>query len=183
MNCRKIIDEIFPFFRLVASNRYLLKKNEEINNTDPPVLSYMSDYALLSINQVEKHYEKSFDSKKIIEDKIKTSLMSLTLASSFTFAFATIDLSEGFKKQGPVVLFLVGLLLMLAIFYFIASGVIALRAMSEINIKYILSPTDEGRAVQENEKKHLLAVLTELNENVNTIRCNINDHDSYCIVL
>jgi hypothetical protein len=180
MNWKEISDEIFPFHSLVVANRILRRINKEIVDTDSPKLSYMADYALLNVDRVKEYYERSFDSKKIIEEKIKTSLISLTLASSFTFAFATIDLSDGFKKQEPIVLFLVGLLLTSAIFYFISSGVIALRAMSESNKIYILSPKDEGQTT-EDQKKRLFATLTELNVNENTIRQNYMSVSFNCI--
>lgn len=181
MSWKNVLSEIFPFCQLITANNKLHSKNKEIIDADSPKLSYMASYNLLSLDRVEKHYDRVLESKKVIEEKLKTSLTSLTLASSFTLAFATIVLSDGFKKQSPCVLFLVGFLLTMAVLYFITSGILAMRAMSESNMIYLLNPDDEGKADQEEKKKQALAIRAELNNNVNIIRQNYMSVSFHCI--
>ncbi len=141
----------------------MLKKIEDLENRQLP-LSYMNGYEKLTMDEMEKIHLKTFEYKKLLEDKAKTSLFSVTISITLIFTFTNLLLNIQYFRT--LIIFLV----LYAIINMILAGKMAFDANGELNVFSELFPEDLHQ--KKKNKKEILAYATESNVNYNIVRNN-----------
>jgi len=154
---------LYPFFENYVYKKKMLKKINDIENGILP-LSYMDGYEKLTIEEVEKFHSKTFEYKKLFEDKAKTSLFSITI--SITLIVSFIDLIFKIEHFRILAIFFV----IVAFTNLVLAGKMAFDVIGNLNIFYELFPSEIHQ--KKKIKKETLAYATEHNVNYNTIRNN-----------
>ncbi len=163
---------LFPI-PLLGANRRIHKKLHDFENEKTKDLDYMNGYEALSIERLKEYYKDSFETKKVIEDKLKTSLASLTLASAFILAFTNYFVSGFGKDSISIFDRLIISMMIFSILNFILAAVMAMETIGERNKIYSIFPKDEAiHLSKDSELKEMYAILTECNSLSNTIRQN-----------
>lgn len=179
---KPILQLLFPWCNSVRANKKIKKKIREIEtirNIDN--LDYMKGFNALPLEDVEKFFEKTLEVKKSLEDKLKTSLFSVTigitvLTSAITFLFNDSISSLSVTHKG--VIFFTG---SVAIIYMILAGIFAIKTISGFISVYQLFPED---IAEKNDavKKESVAICAELNSLSNIIRQNLMNVSFHCII-
>lgn len=177
---KTIRDEILPFYSLYSSNKKIYAKLDNLSSGDTSYIDYMRGYNHLSLDQIKEYYNNSLESKKIIEEKIKTSLTSLTLSSAFIVAFANISISKKFGDFFSWQSIGISISVIFSVLYFVVSAIMAMNTIGQNNKIYRISPLDEGNK-RRTEIKEAYAILTECNSLVNIIRQNYMSVSFNCI--
>ncbi|KJD42683.1 hypothetical protein [Paenibacillus terrae] len=154
---------LFPFFENYFYKKKMMKKIKDTDNKSIP-LSYMDGYEKLSIVEMDKLHSKSFEYKKSLEDKAKTSLFSVSI--SITLIVSFIDLIFRIEYFRTLAM----LLVVVAFTNLILAGKMAFDVIGNLNVFSDLFPSDFH--LKKKDKKELLAYATESNVNYNIIRNN-----------
>jgi len=177
-----IIQLLLPWFHLVEANKRVRDKIKKIENGEvKDNIDYMKGFENLSLDEVKKFFEKTLYVKKSLEDKLKTSLFSVTLGItvltstiSFLFNNEISSLSAGYKG----LIFFTG---SIAIIYMILAGIFAIKTISGFISVYQLFPEDIAGKSDE-EQRDSLGICAELNSLSNIIRQNLMNISFHCII-
>ena len=177
---KMIRNEILPFYSLHSANKKIYAKLEKLDSGDTSCIDYMRGYNHLSLDQIKEYYNNSFESKKIIEEKIKTSLTSLTLSSAFIVAFVNISISKKLDDFFSWQSIGISISVVFSVLYFVVSAIMAMNTIGQNNRIYRIYPLDEGNK-RRAEIKEAYAILTECNSLVNIVRQNYMGVSFNCI--
>lgn len=160
---KELIFHILPFFENLYYKKVMLKKNTDIGDGKLS-LSYMQGYEKLTIDEVEKFHLKTFEYKKLFEDKAKTSLFSITISITLIVTFIDLVFKVEYFRMAAIFMVVV------AFTNLVLAGKMAFDVIGNLNIFYELSPSEIHQ--KKKIKKEILAYATEYNVNYNTIRNN-----------
>ncbi len=173
---------LFPWWSLLRANRKIKTKINKIENGDFETnLDYMRGYKLLSLDEVNSFFEKTLQVKKSLEDKLKTSLFSVTLGITVLTSTLSFLFSDGVSYFSKVHRGIVVFTGSAAIVYMILAGIFAIKTISGAISVYQPFPEDIANKTDEN-KKELIAVCAELNSLSNIIRQNFMTVSFHCII-
>ncbi len=158
-----ILYYLFPYLENYVYKKKMLQKIEDVENNVLP-LSYMDGYEKLTMEELEKLHSKTFEYKKLIEDKAKTSLFSVSIA--ITLIVSLVDLV--FKIEYFRILSI--LLVIFAFTNMILAGKMAFDVIGNLNVFFELFPSEFHH--KKRVKKEMLAYATENNVNYNIVRNN-----------
>ncbi len=178
-----MIKTIFPWFNSKKANKKVKAKIDAISSGNfTQNVDYMKDYQHLKCKEVEDFFNKTLDVKKSLEDKLKTSLFSVTIgitvltsAISFLYSDGISSLNITFKG----IIFTTG---SIAIIYMIIAGIFAVKTISGFISVYQLFPEDLANKSYD-EKKESIAVCAELNSLSNIIRQNLMSVSYHSIII
>lgn len=175
---KEILILLFPLVELRKANKIVDAKIKKLENGDK-VFSYMSGYETLDISVAEEFLNKTFEARKILEDKAKTNVFGVTISVSLI-----IGLSQVFYNNFSSNSFLRNLTVFLA-FYSIASMILAtilsLLILGKFNKIYDLYPSDKSLS-SDSKKLDAIAVNAELNMFYNVKRNNYL-YSSYGLII
>lgn len=154
---------LFPYLENYIYKKVMLKKIEDVNNKQIP-LSYMKGYEKLTMDEMEKFHANTFEYKKLLEDKAKTSLFSVTISITLLVSFVDLLFKiEYFRTLSIILLFF-------SVTNMILAGKMALDVSGNLNAFSQLFPHELH--LKKKVKKEILAYAIEENVNYNTIRNN-----------
>lgn len=179
---KSIAQHFFPGLHLSEANKKIIKKIEEIEQGHFDAhIDYMKDYDKLSYEQVKEFYDETLNAKKSLEDKLKTSLFSVTVGITVMTSTGTFLLNDGISSLISIyklVLFATGLV---AFIYMVAAGVFSIKTISGHISVYQLFPEDLAN-IRRHNKKRKTAICAELNSLSNIIRQNLMNTSFRCII-
>lgn len=164
---------IFPIYESLEADKYLKKKEKRMlnpkDNTDTQYCSDMIEpYLKLSVSEAEVFLDRTLDYKKSLEEKAKTNVIGITIASSLILGLsATISSNNISYLSLRIIAF--GLAVF-SILQMIIAGILSSIVLSELNRHYQLFPEDITDP--EDQKLRTIAIDTELNINLNVRRNN-----------
>ena len=169
-----MIKTIFPWFNSKKANKKVKTKIDAISSGDfTQNVDYMKDYQHLKCKEVEDFFNKTLDVKKSLEDKLKTSLFSVTIGITVLTSAISFLYSDGISSLNIIfkgIIFTTG---SIAIIYMIIAGIFAVKTISGFISVYQLFPEDLANKSYD-EKKESIAVCAELNSLSNIIPCRKN---------
>jgi hypothetical protein len=176
-----MIKILLPWYHAGKANNKIkerIKSIEEgdfVNNID-----YMKDYEKLSFKDLEVFFNKTMDVKKSLEDKLKTSLFSVTIGITVLTSAISFLFNDGIASINVLYKGMIFFLGSLAIIYMILAGVFAIKTISGFISVYQLFPEDMSLPIQ--ERKEAIAISAELNSLSNLIRQNLMNASYHCII-
>jgi len=176
------LNVIIPWLESARANDTIAKKIAVIESTDLSnlPLDYMKGYDELTLDEVNSFFDKTIDVKKSLEEKLKTSLFSVTVGVTVLTSATTFLFNEMAWSLNPVVRIIVFLSAAVAVIYMLMSAVSAIKTISGKIVVYQVFPED--LTASENIKKKRLAQCTELNSLTNIIRQNLMNTSFRCII-
>lgn len=178
-----MIKTIFPWFNSIKANQKIRAKVDAISSGNfAQNIDYMKDYQHLKCKEVEHFFNKTLDVKKSLEDKLKTSLFSVTIGITVLTSAISFLYSDGISSLNIIfkgIIFTTG---SIAIIYMIIAGIFAVKTISGFISVYQLFPEDLANK-SDDEKKESIAVCAELNSLSNIIRQNLMSVSYHCIII
>jgi len=177
-----MIKIIFPWIHSGKANK---KVNDKINEISQGHLDsnfdYMKGYKDIKLQEAEEFFEKTLDVKKSLEDKLKTSLFSVTFGITVLTSAISLLFNDGISSLDTTykgVIFLAG---SIAVIYMMLAGIFAIKTISGYIAVYQLFPEDISNVSEDNKKKSV-AICAELNSLSNIIRQNLMNVSFHCII-
>lgn len=164
---------IFPWLESSSAKRKIDDKIQNIlSNGVDSGLEVMIGYERLKIEELKEFYKSTFEVKSSLEDKIKSSLFSITLGITIQALAVSLLFNDGIGKQSVCFRSIVFIIGIASLCYLLMAGYHAIKAISEEIVIYKLSAS-EMSAKKSEELKKAYAACVELNTHANTIRNNI----------
>jgi len=154
---KKILYFIFPYLKLINTETIIKQKIDDILTNKTRILE-KKDLEEIEISSLEAFYKNSGDVKKTIEDKAKTGILGITI---------TIGLIASITTNYDKLSVLSSIIFIIALFYSLCGGYIALKVLGDKNTIYQFKIND--LKLKDNDLKEALAINSELN-----IKTNIN---------
>lgn len=173
-------DLIFPFSELYKSTKSINKKIDSLNNSNseqPYSYEYASKNGKLKDQVLLDTLKETIESKKILEDKAKSSLIAITLSS--TIIFNIVKFMQDTNNSIPVLIIL-AIISFFSLIYMIIAGVLSLYSIGEINKVSIMFPEDYLLGIK--EKKAQIADNIEYNYLNNLKRNNFMTVSYKCMI-
>ncbi len=173
-------DLIFPFWELYKSTKSINKKIDSLNNSNseqPYSYEYASKNEKLKDQVLLDTLKETIESKKILEDKAKSSLIAITLSS--TIIFNIVKFMQDTNNSIPVLIIL-AIISFFSLIYMIIAGVLSLYSIGEINKVSIMFPEDY--LLGSKEKKAQIADNIEYNYLNNLKRNNFMSVSYKCMI-
>ena len=156
------------------------KLKEKINSDESQSnIAYMDDIDTISIENFKQKYNETFEAKNKFEDKAKTNVIGITIAS--TVIMGASGLTDSLITKYPYVglHWISFLILLAAIVYLLVSGIEAIRVLFNENSMSMVSLSD--LATYNISAKEKYDDCTNRNINRNIIRNNIVYSSYICI--
>lgn len=167
------LDLLIPVWHSWRVSKMIEKKMQSLESKEGKNqgLEYMKDYSSLTTDEVKSFHEKSLNQMKSLEDKAKISVLGVTVAVSLVTGIASLfsPFNDASLKSTAFEICIV-FFSVIAVAYMSMSGWSSLLVLGDKNLVYQLFPSDMRLPDQEKLKK--LALYTELNVSLNTIRNN-----------
>lgn len=180
----KLFYTMFPFFEMAGANKKLIARVKEIEKGEnlEQNIQYMKCYQQLPLSEIETFYEKTLNVKKSLEEKLKVSLLSVTVGITLLTSMIGFLYQDGFSELNSYIRAITFFVATLSITFMIFSAVYAIKTISGKITVYQLFPEDLADATTEDEKKESIAICAELNSLMNIIRQNLMSVSYHCIV-
>lgn len=176
-----IKDFLFPFPTLYKSIKKLNEKVEKLNQPENEKQRNY-EYASNKENIDEKVFLESLkytlETKKILEDKAKSTLIAITISSSLIVNL--LKSLQDMKSNSILLLVLLVLVGFVSLLYMVIAGVLSLYSIGEVNTFAIMFPEDY--LLHEKEKKTLMADNIEYNYLCNLKRNNFMSTSYRCMI-
>ena len=164
---------IFPIYESLEADKVLKEKEQRIlnpqNNKD---YEYCNDivkpYLKLNVADAEIFLNRTLDYKKTLEEKAKTNVIGITIATSLILGLSTVINSDNISFLSLRIIAFG--LAVFSIIQMIIAGILSSAVLAELNRHYQLFPQDI--IDREDEKLRTIALDTELNTNLNIRRNN-----------
>lgn len=157
---KKLFYLIIPYLELKNAEVLITKKIEEIFENSNAILE-PKNIEETKITLLKEFYDDTINVKKTIEDKAKTGILGITITIGLIASIIT-----NYNKLSifSIIIFLI------ALFYSLYGGYIALKVLSDKNTIYQLGIND--LKLKGNDLKEALAINSLLNIKMNIIRQN-----------
>jgi len=176
-----MLQVLFPWVNSKKANKKISDKIKKISEGELDNIVYMKGYENLNLNEAKEFFDKTLSVKKSLEDKLKTSLFSVTIGITVLTSAITLLFNDGISPLSAIyrgVIFFTG---SVAIIYMILAGIFAIRTISGHISVYQLFPEDIANNSEEDKKKSI-SICAELNSLSNIIRQNLMSVSFHCII-
>lgn len=164
----KIIDAIFPIYADCVCNNIVRNKIKECINPTTSEIEKVFDSVSTSV--YKEHYVDTFTVKKTLEEKAKTNIVGVTIATSLITGASSIINIVYIKFSSPIIKWSVFAVIIAAMMYMVLSGLLAIKILISDNKMFVVNikKLSEGeKTVREEYNKAIT-----LNSYYNTIRNN-----------
>lgn len=160
----KVIDAIWPLYGTLQAGN---KIDDFITDwfDGKKSFDYMKGYQRLKIEDVKKYLERTFEFKRILEDKAKVNVFGVTLAVSVITGLAKVIFDFNIHDTYFILKLATLFFAVLALIYMMVAGILSLAVLGELNTVYEVFPDDFYSA-------DTAAECTELNSKLNSKRNN-----------
>ena len=177
-----MIKLLFPWLHSSHANRKVFEKIEKIKKGDiKDNLDYMNGFSSLTTKDVKEFYEQTLDVKKSLEDKLKTSLFSVTIGITVLTSAVTLLFNDGVSSLDAMIKGIIFFTGSVAIIYMILAGIFAIKTISGFISVFQLFPQDIANASDDTIKESI-AICSELNSLSNIVRQNLMSVSFHCII-
>ena len=177
-------DFLLPFYENYKTNKIIDQKIQELcskeaKTIDLSKLACAGDLSKVSLKIIKTIYEKNLERKKTIEDKAKINVLGVTLFVSAMTSVSTNVIKIYTIFPDNVIRMIFYVFGMLAVFYIIYGGIMAISVLMNRNKIYLFDESD-GILPQMVQKK-IYAQNIDLNVYSNLIRTNYISSSYQCI--
>lgn len=170
---KRFVNFLFPIYEAFNANKKLNADIEELKTLDRLKLErmnsyYMNQYEKLSEDNLLKFLNQTFEKKKSLEDKAKVNVFGITIAVTLITGLYKV-LLDG-KTVSLLFNLSISLLALYSIGQMILAGLSSLKVLGDVISQYELFPDD--MLLSEEERCHTIALDTEINVKLNTVRNN-----------
>jgi len=167
---KKTLIQVFPAYESIKANKKINEDMTKIEN-ESIGLTYMANYESMDLKNAEKFLERTFEYRKLLEGKARTSVFAIAISASLIVGLCQIIFNVNSSIQNSTFLKIVIVIFAaFALLYMIMAGVLSLKVLGWENRNYELFPQDV--ILQNQEKLKMIAMCTELNVKLNHIRNN-----------
>ena len=169
----RFIYKVLPWLESGEARKKLNDKIDKImNNGVDSGLESIYGYESMTIEQLDKAYQSTFAVKASLEEKIKSSLFSITLGTTIQALAVSLLFNDGINQQPLILRLVIYFIGIISLIYLLVAGYFAIQAISE-EIKIYNLSVQELSTDKLGVKKSAYAACIELNNHANTIRNNI----------
>lgn len=170
---KKCLEFVLPFIVQHKANKVLKEKNK---NDDT---SYVKSIKELSIDSLKEKYNETYKAKDKFEDKAKTNVVAITIATTMIMGSFGLMTSLHNKYDCAFINWMIFILLFCAIAYMLVAGILAIRVLFHENIMYDVSIESISKQDEESKMEYNVAIQKNINQNI--IRNNITSASYECV--
>ena len=170
---KKCLEFVLPFIVQHKANKVLKEKNK---NDDTIFTKNIKE---LSIDSLKEKYHETYKTKDKFEDKSKTNVVAITIATTMIMGSFGLMTSLHNKYDYAFIKWMIFILLFCAIVYMLVAGILAIRVLFHENIMYDVSIESISKQDEDSKMEYNMAIQKNINQNI--IRNNITSASYECV--
>lgn len=172
--CWRFLHLYFFFFWDKHFNGKILKKLEIIKKTDEESfydleLNFLGNIRRISLKKIKERYEKSFETKKILEEKAKTNVVIFTLLTTALSIFSS-EFQDVSNFECTIWWLFKMMVVILMMSYMIFGAIKTFDVLMNKNVIYLVDDDIDSFSKRKQKSKYAKAI--EINEYYNLLRNN-----------